>query len=79
MNLYSNEEVAWQRLVDLQREAEYSRYMATRGLPWLVHAAVLLGGAVWKLAGRALRRAPRRSPVAWTVTSDDDDVASHVA
>ncbi len=78
-NLHSNEEVAWQRLVDLQREAEYSRYIATRGLPWLLHAAAVLGSGAWRLAGGALRRALRPSPVASTGISDDDEVASHVA
>ena len=42
---YMNEEVAWQRLQDLQREMEYSRYLAHHGLP-------ALGG----LAGRLVRR-----------------------
>jgi hypothetical protein len=59
MNPYANEEIMWQRLKDMQREAENSRLFAERTLPRLAH---LLERA-WLLAGLAMRRAPRPSPV----------------
>ncbi|HET9781384.1 MAG TPA: hypothetical protein VFR33_06360 [Candidatus Dormibacteraeota bacterium] len=57
MNPYANEEVMWQRLKDMQREAENSRLFAQRTLPRLL----LLLERVWLLAGLAMRRAPRTS------------------
>ena len=57
MNPYANEDVMWQRLKDLQREAETSRLIARDGLPWLMHIA----RRAWLLAGLATRRAPRRA------------------
>jgi hypothetical protein len=42
---YMNEEVAWQRLQDLQREMEYSRYLAH-------HGPSALGGVARRLVGR---------------------------
>jgi hypothetical protein len=71
VNSFANEEVAWQRMQDLQREAEYSRLMATHALP----AALRL---VRRLA-RALRRAPRGRPVAMEVECGERDAASEVA
>lgn len=61
--MYSNmnEDVMWQRLKDLQLEAENSRLARPRLLPGAVHAARVLGRRVWLLAGLASRRAPRRS------------------
>ena len=57
MNSYANEEVMWQRLQDMQREAENSRLFAQDTLPGLLR----LLEQVWLLAGLAMRRAPRRS------------------
>ncbi|HEX2645957.1 MAG TPA: hypothetical protein VHO95_01900 [Candidatus Dormibacteraeota bacterium] len=54
MNPYLNEEMAWQRLNDLQREAENSRL-------WRHQGGSLLRRA-WTLAGLAMRRPPRFSP-----------------
>ena len=58
---YGNEEVAWQRLQDLQREMEYSRQLADRGLPALARLAQLIGGRIRAMvkAGRPARRADR--------------------
>lgn len=70
MNQYANEEVMWQRLKDLQREAETSRLIAQSALPSLGH---LLG----LLAGRALRR-PLRRP-ALRVVESDHEAAERVA
>ena len=57
MNPYANEDVMWQRLKDLQREAENSRLFAHGTLPALLQ----LMGRAWLLAGLAMRRVPRRS------------------
>ncbi len=59
MNPYVNEEMAWQRLCDIQREMENSRLMAQNGPPALGRVARLLGSRVWWLAGLAMRRPPR--------------------
>jgi len=73
MNPYANEEIMWQRLKDLQREAEQSRLIAHERLPSLVQLAERL----WLLAGLAMRRAPRWSPP--RVVHADRDDASKVA
>lgn len=55
---YMNEDAAWQRLQDLQREVENSRLMGDG-------ARVLLkrfGVRAWHLAGLAMQRPPRRKP-----------------
>lgn len=57
MNPYANEDVMWQRLKDIQREAENSRLLAERALPTVGR----LLERVWLLAGLATRRPPRRS------------------
>ena len=83
MNLYQNEEVAWQRLKDLQREYENSRLMASSVGPALARRAGVLARRAWWLAGLAMRRAPRPSPAAvdaaLTAMPDDVDAASHAA
>ena len=53
---YFNEEVAWQRLQDLQREMEYSRLLAEQGPPALARLAQHLGGRIWRLVARPVRR-----------------------
>ena len=62
MNPYANEDVMWQRLKDMQREAENSRLFAQQTLPRMGR----LIGRLWLLAGLAMRRAPPRSPRTWT-------------
>jgi len=63
MNPYTNEDVMWERLKDMQREAENSRLFAQYTLPGLVQMTRLLAKRAWWLGGLALRRAPRRSPL----------------
>lgn len=55
---YMNEDVAWQRLVDMQREIENDRLWA-RSSTHLLSVAWLLLKRTWILAGLAMRRAPR--------------------
>lgn len=62
MNPYANEDAAWQRLQDVQREMENSRLLAEAGLPALWRLARLLGTRAWWRAGLAMRRPPRRNP-----------------
>jgi hypothetical protein len=57
MSQYANEDIMWQRLKDLQQEAENSRLFAQHTAPRVAH---LLERA-WLLAGLAMRRTPRRS------------------
>ena len=77
MNPYANEEMMWQRLKDMQREAENSRLFVQGTLPALAQTAGMLGRRAWWLAGLALRRAPRRS--ALRVVKSSSDKASRVA
>jgi hypothetical protein len=62
MNPNMNEDVMWERLKDLQLEAENSRVSRPRPVPAAWHGARLLGERAWLLAGLAARRAPRRRP-----------------
>jgi len=59
MNPFMNEDVMWQRLKDIQLEAENRRLYGTRTFPTLVAMVRTLG----RLAGLATRRAQRRHPV----------------
>ncbi len=61
MYQYTNEDVAFERLKDLQREMENSRMTASSlaGLGALIRN---LATRAWWLAGLAMRRAPRRRP-----------------
>jgi hypothetical protein len=77
MNPYANEEVMWQRLKDMQREAENSRLFVQGTLPGLAHMAALFARRAWWLGGLAIRRAPRRS--ALRVVEPDRDGATRVA
>lgn len=63
MNLYMNEDVMWQRLKDIQREAENARRLGIQGGPGPLELVRLLGRRAWWLAGLATRRPPRRHPV----------------
>jgi hypothetical protein len=58
---YMNEDVAFERLKDLQREMENSR-MAADSLVGLGKLVRNLAARAWLLAGLAMRRAPRRRP-----------------
>ena len=59
MNSYVNEEVMWQRLKDIQMEAENRRlYGGGAGAVSLVR---FLAQRAWLLAGLAMRRPPRRT------------------
>jgi hypothetical protein len=58
---YMNEDVAWQRLKDIQREMENSRLLAA-GQPYAtLEALKRLAARAWLLAGLASMR-PRRRP-----------------
>jgi hypothetical protein len=56
---YMNEDVAFERLKDLQREMENSR-MTADTLAGLGRLVLNLSARVWWIAGLAMRRAPRR-------------------
>ena len=57
--MYRNEDAAWDRLIDMQREMENSRLWAGRSAKLLTTLARLAERA-WILGGLAMRRAPRR-------------------
>ncbi|HKW58917.1 MAG TPA: hypothetical protein VJR46_04095 [Candidatus Dormibacteraeota bacterium] len=58
MNPYVNEDVMWQRLKDLQMEAENRRLAGEAG-PTALDLVRLLVSRAWLLAGLAMRRPPR--------------------
>lgn len=57
MNAHANEEVMWQRLKDMQLEAETGRRQGRR--PGTGEMLRLLAARAWILAGLAMRRPPR--------------------
>jgi hypothetical protein len=59
MHRYGNEDAAWDRLVDMQREMENSLLWADRS-GHLLTTLARLAERVWILGGLAMRRAPRR-------------------
>ena len=61
MNQFYNEEMAWRRLQDMQRELENHR-MVDGGGPTLRWWLPKLAERIWVVAGLASRRAPRWSP-----------------
>lgn len=61
MNVYANEDLMWQRLKDLQREAE-NRRLYGGSTPGAVRLLRLLASRAWLLAGLAMRRPPRSWP-----------------
>jgi hypothetical protein len=77
MNPYVNEEMMWQRLKDLQLEAENRRLRRGTALVSAVRMVRFLGARVWLLAGLATRRPPRRRPI--QLRKDDCDQASDAA
>jgi hypothetical protein len=74
---YMNEDVAFERLKDLQREMENSRLAASSlaGFGALVRN---LSARAWWLGGLALRRAPRRRPFL-ALDARETDAASDAA
>jgi hypothetical protein len=82
---YRNEDVAFERLKDLQREVENSR-MAADSLAGLGALVRNLAARAWWLGGLAMRRALRRRPgleqrrrPAPDLTSYEETSASQVA
>lgn len=69
MNPYVNEDVMWQRLKDLQMEAE-NRRLAGQAGPGVLEVVRLLVSRAWLLAGLAMRRPPRPT---WVETPSDRD------
>ena len=61
MYQYTNEDVAFERLKDLQREMENSR-LAAGSLTAMGAVVRNLSARAWWLAGLALQRPPRRRP-----------------
>jgi hypothetical protein len=59
VNPFENEEVMWQRLKDVQREAENRRLYGSA--PSIRQVVRLLASRAWLLAGLAMRRSPRRT------------------
>jgi hypothetical protein len=60
MYRYNNEDAAWQRLQDLQREMENSRLMASSRPQAVAGTLRKLAARAWLLAGLAAARPPRR-------------------
>ena len=58
---FMNEDVAFERLKDLQREMENSRLTAN-GLAGFGSLVRSVSARAWWLAGLAMRRPPRRHP-----------------
>ena len=62
MHPFINEDAAWQRLQDIQREMENRRLMAA-GRPHATFETIKqLAARAWLLAGLAAMRPPRRPP-----------------
>ncbi|HET7466539.1 MAG TPA: hypothetical protein VFL29_07715 [Candidatus Dormibacteraeota bacterium] len=64
MSEHYNEEIAWRRLQDMQREIENHRLVAGGGSASVTWWLPLLARRVWLVAGLAGRRAPR-----WRLTA----------
>lgn len=77
MYQYKQEEVAWERVKDLQREVENSRLMAA-GVSRSFNALGLLVQRAWLLAGLATRRPPRLRPAA-RLDGEEVQAARHLA
>ena len=75
---YMNEDVAFERLKDLQREMENS-YLTAHTLARFWALVRNLSARAWWLAGLALQRPPRRRPVPRPQTAFDEDAASDAA
>lgn len=59
--MYVNEDAAWSRLQDIQREMENSRIWASSSRN-VLRLAIQLARRAWILAGLAMRRPPRPAP-----------------
>jgi hypothetical protein len=77
MNPYVNEEVMWQRLKDLQMEAENRRQFATYGAPSFAQLVPAIGRLVQRGA-HAIGLAPRWWAV-HEVPLSEDAADAHVA
>ena len=69
MNPYTEEDVMWQRLKDLQQEAENRRLIRAENGTTGRALVKMLAARAWLIAGLAMRRPPRRT---WTDTSQGD-------
>jgi len=59
---YMNEDAAWQRLLDIQREMENRRLLAAAQPSATLETLRRLAARAWLLAGLAARRPSRRRP-----------------
>ncbi len=73
---YMNEDAAWQRLQDIQREMETSRLMAAGQPHAIIETLKRLAARVWLLGGLASMRPPRRRSA---LTQRDGEHRSEVA
>jgi len=78
MYQYKHEEVAWERVKDLQRELENSRLMAA-GFERTFTALGLLAQRAWLLAGLAMGRPPRFRPASADCDLEDAQAATDAA
>jgi len=62
MHPFMNEDQAWQRLQDIQREMENRRLMAAGQSRVTFETIKRLAARAWLLAGLAAMRPPRRRP-----------------
>ena len=77
MNPYLNEDVMWQRLKDIQLEAENRRlYGPGPHAPNALDLVRTLGRRAWLLAGLAMRRSPRRN---WVDDAASSETRSRIA
>jgi len=60
---FMNEDAAWQRLQDTQRELENSRLMAAAQPGATIELLKRLAARAWHLAGLAAMRPPRYAPM----------------
>ena len=74
---YMNEDVAFERLKDLQREMESSRRVG-RLLSNLATVARILAARAWWLGGLAFQRPPRPHP-SWIKENYDQESTPEVA
>jgi hypothetical protein len=73
---YLNEDAAWQRLQDMQREMENRRLMAAGRPHVTLETLKQLAARAWLLAGLAAMRPPRRRP---RPIQGDGERRSHIA
>jgi len=75
VNPYVNEDVMWQRLKDIQLEAENRRLYGPR-VPNALDLVRVLGRRAWLLAGLAMRRSPRHN---WVDAEASSETRSRIA